>query len=49
MTKPLQFLGAMLSLAAVTVLAQRGGFLGGGEIFVPEGTRTSRELDSRST
>ena len=39
----------MLSLAAVTVLAQRGGFLGGGEIFVPEGTRTSRELDSRST
>jgi len=39
----------MLLLLAGAVLAQRGGFGGGGEIDVPEGTRTAREVDSRST
>ncbi|HAB16371.1 MAG TPA: DUF4159 domain-containing protein [Verrucomicrobiota bacterium] len=41
-----------LSLCAGLLLAQRagfGGFRGGGEIEVPEGTRTAREVDSRST
>lgn len=38
---------ALVLLAAATVLAQRGGMLGGGEIDVPEGTRTAREVGTR--
>lgn len=34
--------------AGVTALAQRGGFLGGGELDVPEGTRTAREVGTRN-
>lgn len=38
-------------LAAVAFAQMRGGgsYRGGGEIFVPESTRTAREVDSRST
>jgi hypothetical protein len=39
---------AALGVWVGAVLAQRG-FGGGGEIIVPEGTRTAREIDSRST
>jgi hypothetical protein len=53
MTLRLLLLGLAVSLGG-WVLAQRGGFsgggfFGGGEISVPEGTRTAREVDSRST
>jgi hypothetical protein len=40
-------LGAALLLSAL-VLAQ-GGFLGGGQIYVPPGAKTAREVESRST
>jgi Domain of unknown function (DUF4159) len=47
---PLVILTTLVVLVGA-VFAQRGGFGfgGGGEIIVPEGTRTAREVDSRST
>ncbi|MEN9677021.1 MAG: hypothetical protein RIS76_2917 [Verrucomicrobiota bacterium] len=42
------FILGLLLLGGIAALAQRGGFLGGGEIDVPEGTRTAREVGTRN-
>lgn len=53
--KPIVPILALVMLLTGAVFAQRGGmggyggFRGGGEIYVAEGTRTAREIDSRST
>src|SRR4051812_11868629 len=40
---------AMAGFVASAVLFAQGRFFGGGQIYVPDGTRTARELGSRST
>lgn len=49
--RPIALVGLVLSslLASAVLLAQGGFFRGGGQIYVPPGTKTARELGSRST
>ena len=46
--RPVALLAAAV-VAGSALFAQRGGFSGGGRIYVPPGTRTAREIGTRST